>query len=141
MRIMVVDGQGGGIGRALLEKLKGNLPKGCELIAVGTNSQATAAMMKGGADSGATGENAVVYNAHRSDVIVGAVGIVCAHSMMGELSPRMAEAVAGSEALKVLIPMNRCNIQVAGTAEAPLPVRIAQAVKLVQDFCSQKEEK
>ena len=107
MRIMVMDGQGGGVGRSLLEALKERFPE-AELIAVGTNATATANMMKSGVTSGATGENAVVYNSKRADVIVGPVGIVMADAMLGEITPTMAAAVASNDAKLILIPMSKC---------------------------------
>ena len=97
MRIMVMDGQGGGVGRSLLEAFKERFPE-ADLIAVGTNATATANMMKSGVTSGATGENAVVYNSKRADVIVGPVGIVMADAMLGEITPTMAAAVASNDA-------------------------------------------
>jgi len=104
MRIAVVDGQGGGIGKAIVEKLRKELPGDVEIIALGTNSAATVLMLKAGANEGATGENAIVYNADKVDVIMGVIGIIAANSMMGELTPLMARAIAESPAKKVLIP-------------------------------------
>lgn len=99
MRIIVIDGQGGGIGRSLMEKLRAELPE-AELVAVGTNSAATANMMRAGANVGATGENAVVFNCARTDVIVGPLGIILADAMLGEITPRMACARGGQPAPK-----------------------------------------
>ncbi|MEI3593674.1 MAG: DUF3842 family protein [Lachnospiraceae bacterium] len=113
MRIMVMDGQGGGVGRSLLEALKERFPE-AELIAVGTNATATANMMKSGVTSGATGENAVVYNSKRADVIVGPVGIVMADAMLGEITPTMAAAVASNDAKLILIPMSKCHATIVG---------------------------
>lgn len=127
MLIMVVDGQGGGIGRALIERIKNNVLGG-EIIAVGTNSIATAAMMKAGATTVATGENAVVYNAGRADVIVGSIGIIAANAMCGELSPSMANAISSSEAIKILIPLNRCGLKVMGVNTDSLPKILDEAV-------------
>jgi len=134
MKILVVDGQGGGIGKALIEKLKKSVPETCEIIAVGTNSIATAAMIKAGADSGATGENAVIYNSSRVDIIAGSIGIIAANSIMGELSPSMASAISSSDAVKVLIPLNRCNIRVAGTSSDQIPARIDDAVSIIMEM-------
>ena len=119
MRIIVIDGQGGGIGRSLVEKLREALP-GAEIIAVGTNAAATANMKKAGADVGATGENAVAYNCARTDVIVGPLGIILAGAMYGEITPRMACAVAESGARKVLIPAAKQHMTIVGIEDRPL---------------------
>ena len=119
MKIAVIDGQGGGIGKALVEKLHQALPENVEIIALGTNALAVAAMMKAGANEGASGENAIVHNSGKVDVIVGVIGIIAANSMMGELTPLMAKAIAESPAKKVLIPLNRCNIEVVGVKSEP----------------------
>lgn len=128
MKILVIDGQGGGVGSQCIAQLKEEREPGWEIWAVGSNSMATSAMLKAGADAAATGESAVVYNAQRADVILGPMGIAFAHSMMGEISPAMAAAVSGSEAKKLLIPMMRCHVQVMGVSPAPLSAYIAEAV-------------
>lgn len=132
MRIAVIDGQGGGIGKLIVEKLRAAFGNEPGILALGTNALAAALMLKAGANEGASGENAVVYNASRADVIIGTIGIVCANSMLGELTPAMARAVSESNAVKVLIPLNRCNILVAGTKEEPLPHYIDDAVEIVE---------
>jgi NAD(P)-dependent dehydrogenase (short-subunit alcohol dehydrogenase family) len=132
MRIAVVDGQGGGIGKAIVEKFRQAFGEGIEIIALGTNSLATALMLKAGANEGATGENAVVYNASKVDIILGPIGIICANSLLGELTPLMARAIAESSAKKVLIPLNRCNVIVAGTQNKPLPHYIDDAIEIVK---------
>ena len=119
MRIMVMDGQGGGVGRSLLEAFKERFPE-ADLIAVGTNATATANMMKSGVTSGATGENAVVYNSKRADVIVDA--------MLGEITPTMAAAVASGDAKLVLLPMNKCHATIVGVENRRLGEYIAEAV-------------
>ncbi len=133
--IYVLDGQGGGVGRSLIERLKTRVPQE-KITAVGTNSMATAAMLKAGAGIGATGENSVVYccgQAGKEDVIVGPLGIVLANSMLGEITPAMAAAVSQSLAHKILIPVSRCRASVAGVAEKPLTQYIDEAVQLIQE--------
>lgn len=133
MRIAVVDGQGGGIGRALVEKIKAALPK-VEVIALGTNSAATGQMVRAGADDGATGENAIVHNMKHVDVVVGVIAIINANSMLGELSPKMACAIGESRAFKVLLPINRCNIHVVSVEEASLGSHIDNAVVAIKGY-------
>ena len=140
MVIMVVDGQGGGIGKALIERLKTVVGAEHELIAVGTNAMATMGMMKGGAKNIATGENAVIYNAKRADVIVGSIGIVSANAMLGELSPAMSAAIGESDAVKILIPLNRCGLRVAGVATDSLPAMMDDAVRMVVDYINKNSE-
>ncbi len=131
MKIMVMDGQGGGVGRSLVEGIHEKYPE-AELIAVGTNATATSNMMKGGTSMGATGENAVVYNSSRVDFIVGPIGIVVANAMLGEITPKMAEAVASGGARVLLVPMNHCHVQVMGVESRKLGEYIKETVdKLV----------
>lgn len=118
MKIMVIDGMGGGIGKAVVERLRREAAD-YTILAVGTNAIATSAMLKAGADQSATGENAVIFNSGRADVIIGTVGIVLANAMLGEISPRIAEAVAASEAAKILIPVSKCNTFITGVKEQP----------------------
>ena len=125
--IMVVDGQGGGLGKAIVEKIK-KLSMEARVVAVGTNTNATTAMLKAGADDAATGENAVVYNAGYADFILGGVGIIAANSMLGEISPVMAAAIASSMAQKILIPINKCNLYVAGVSDISLAEKIDEAL-------------
>ncbi len=130
MKIMIMDGQGGGVGKSLVEALAQACPK-AELIAVGSNATATANMMKGGTVNGATGENAVIYNSQRVDVIVGPIGIVLANAMLGEITPKMAEAVASSDAKLILIPMNRFHATVVGVETRKLADYIKEAVEKI----------
>lgn len=133
MRIAVIDGQGGGIGKAIVEKIRNEFGDAVEIIALGTNALATSAMLKNGADEGATGENAIVFNADKVDIITGAIGIIAANAMLGELTPAMARAIGESPAKKVLIPMNRCNIQIAGVTGTTLLQYIEDAVQLIRE--------
>ena len=137
MMILVVDGQGGGLGRLLVRELKGAFPQ-AEIAAVGTNSTAANAMMKAGADFAATGENAVVVNCRHADIIVGAVGIVIADSMWGEITPRMAQAVGQSDARRVLIPINLCSNLVVGVSEMSMSKMVQAAVDTVRRLTEKK---
>ena len=137
MTILVVDGQGGGLGRLLVRELKGAFPQ-AEIAAVGTNSTAANAMMKAGADFAATGENAVVVNCRHADIIVGAVGIVIADSMWGEITPRMAQAVGQSDARRVLIPINLCSNLVVGVSEMSMSKLVQAAVDTVRRLTEKK---
>ena len=129
--ILVIDGQGGGVGRALTTRLREQLPQ-LHIRAVGANSTATEAMLKAGADEGATGENAVVVNAPKADFIAGPVAILMPNALLGEITPRMAEAVGGSEAVKVVVPSNRCGIRIAGE-EQPLRRYLDSCVQIIRE--------
>jgi hypothetical protein len=114
-RVLVIDGQGGGIGKALIEKIKkAEIPQ-LDLIAVGTNAMATQGMIKAGARVGATGENAIKVNTRKADVIMGPIAIVIPNSIMGEITKEMSFAVGESDALKILVPLNRCKVEIPGT--------------------------
>lgn len=133
MRIAVIDGQGGGIGKMLIEKLKPVLEGKGTIIALGTNALATAQMLKAGADDGATGENAIVYNASKVDLILGPMGIVLANAMLGELTPKMALAIGESPAKKILIPVNKCAVHVVGVTEMTMNQYVEEAISVVLD--------
>lgn len=120
-RICVIDGQGGGIGSAVIKKLKEFFGETVEIIALGTNAIATAQMLKAKANRGASGENAIVQTTGKVDIIIGTVGIIVANAMMGEVTPKMAEAVANSPAKKLLIPLTQENVEIIGLPPAPLP--------------------
>lgn len=128
-RVLVVDGQGGGIGGQLVRLLRPALPADCELLCVGTNVLATNAMLKAGAARGAMGENAIVFNAAHADLILGPIGIIVANGIMGEVSPAMATAISGAEAVKILIPSSSCGIRVAGTEDCKLDEYLRRAVQ------------
>ena len=133
VKITIIDGQGGRIGKSVIEQIK-KKHSDLELYAIGTNSIATSAMLKAGADYGATGDNAVIVNAADSDIIVGPIGIVFANALLGEITPAIATAVSASKAYKILIPVNRCNHFVAGCAEAPMNEYIRIAVEKIESM-------
>ena len=135
MRVVIIDGQGGGMGRALTERLRAASPE-AEIVAVGTNVLATAAMLKAGASAGATGENAVRVNCRRADVIVGPLGIVMADALLGEITPAMALAAAQSRARRILIPTNRCETTVVGVQDGSMTALVEQAVCRVREICT-----
>ena len=133
MNVLVVDAQGGGVGRQLVAAIKKQYPNVC-VTAVGANSAATAAMLKAGADNSATGENAVIVNCRRADVIVGPIGIVIADSLLGEITPAMALAVSQSSAKRILLPMNHCDNIVVGVSDLNLGKLIQQAVDKIGEI-------
>ena len=133
VRVLVIDGQGGGLGRQLTAALAAGCPD-IELTAVGTNSIAASAMLKAGTVRAATGENAVVVNCRTADIIVGPIGIVMADALLGEITPAMAQAVAQSDARRILIPANRCDTLVVGVS-APIGTLVEQAAAAVLDGC------
>lgn len=132
--VLVLDGQGGGMGAQLIRQLLPSLPEDCRLLCVGTNALATGAMLKAGAPKGATGENAVIYNAARASVILGPIGLILANGILGEVSPAMATAVSGAECPKVLVPSNACGVMIAGVQEQKLDEYIRLAVAKVLEL-------
>jgi hypothetical protein len=130
-KIAVIDGQGGGMGRILIERLRESLSDQIEILALGTNALATSAMIKAGADHGASGENAIMINSVKADIITGSLGIISANSFMGELTPAMAAAISASGAVKVLVPMNRCNLMVAGVRESTIQAYVEDAITII----------
>jgi hypothetical protein len=132
MRIAVIDGQGGGIGKYITEQLRKEMPERVEILAIGINAMATAAMLKAGANEGASGENAVIFNATRVDLIVGPLGIVMANSMLGEVTPKMAEAITSSPAEKILLPVTKDRVELAGYKSEPLPHLIADLITRIK---------
>ena len=128
-RICVIDGQGGGIGSTVIKKIADSCGESVEIIALGTNAIATAQMLKSRANRGASGENAIVQTVKGVDIIIGPIGIIMAHSMMGEVTPRMAEAVAASPAKKLLIPLSQEHIVIIGTAAIPLPKLVEELIE------------
>lgn len=139
MEIAVVDGQGGGIGKAIVERIKKELPS-VRVIALGTNAVATGQMLRGGADDGATGENAIVHNMKHVDVVIGVIGILTADSMMGEMTPAMAVAIGGSHTYKILLPLNRCHIHVVGVPERSMNEHIGEAIKVLKEHLGSEQK-
>ena len=130
--ILVIDGQGGGIGKQVIALLRSRAPE-LEITAVGTNAIATTAMLKAGASGGATGENAAIVGCRRADVIIGPVGVAIADSLYGEVTPKMAVAIGQSRALRVLIPVNHCENLIAGLEDISMVRLVENAVSLALD--------
>lgn len=131
LKILIIDGQGGGLGRQLVTAVKEQYPE-IEVLAVGTNSAATNAMLRAGADRAATGENSVVVASGQADVIMGPLGMVIADSMLGEITPRMALAVGRSRAKRILVPVSQCDNIVAGTQDISMAQNAQNAVAVLQ---------
>jgi hypothetical protein len=132
--IAVIDGQGGGIGSVIIKRLRETFSEEVEVIGLGTNAMATGAMLKAGANKGASGENAIVQTVKTVDIIVGTTGIILANSMMGELSPKMAEAIASSPATKYLLPLKIPEVEIIGAPKEPLPHLVDQLIKRIQEI-------
>lgn len=128
MRICIIDGQGGGIGATLIRRLKEVFREEHEVVALGTNEVATAQMMKARANRGASGENAIVRTVPTADVILGSISIVLANAMMGEVTPRIAEAIATTPAPKILLPLPRTGVEIVGVIPEPLPHMVEKAI-------------
>ena len=131
--IAVIDGQGGGIGGLIIKRLRESFAEEVEVIALGTNAMATGAMLKAGANKGASGENAIVQTIKTVDMIAGTIAIVLANSMMGELTPSMAEAIASSPATKCLLPLKTPGMEIIGASKEPLPHLVDQLMSRIQE--------
>jgi hypothetical protein len=134
MKIGVVDGQGGGIGSVIIKRLREEFGEKIEILALGTNSIATAQMMKSRANKGATGENAIVQTAPKVDILIGPIGIVLAQSMMGEVTPAMAQAIASSQGLKFLVPLSQERVEVVGLTSEPLPHLVDKLINRLKEY-------
>ena len=132
MTICVIDGQGGKIGATIITRLKERLRESVEIIALGTSSAATENMMRARANRGASGENAIVITVRKADIIVGTINILMANSMLGEFTPRMAQAVADSSAVKIILPVSQEKIVVIGKSDLSIPVMIGELVNEVE---------
>ncbi len=139
-RICVIDGQGGGIGGAIIKRIKDVFGETVEIVALGTNAVATAQMLKAGANKGASGENAISRSVMLADFITGPVGIIVAHALMGEVSPTIAAAIAGSPAKKVLLPLSQDNVHFVGIVDSPLPHLVDELVEKHLKGFLRKEE-
>lgn len=133
LHILIIDGQGGKIGKQLVEAVKSTLPK-VLVTAVGTNSIATANMVKAGAEQAATGENAVIVGCRTADIIIGPMGIVIADALLGEVTPAMAVAVGQSPAKKILIPINKCNHIIVGVPDMSVTSLIQKTLETIKSF-------
>lgn len=133
LRIAVIDGQGGGIGSLVVKRLKEEFSDRVEVIALGTNAAATTAMMKSRANKGATGENAILWNSDKVDMIIGPLSIAFSNAMLGEVTGNMATAIVASPARKILLPLNQEGIEIAGGAKEPLPHLIEQVISQIKE--------
>ncbi len=132
-KITVIDGQGGSLGKVIIKRIKENYPS-IQVIAIGTNSIATSAMLQSGADGIATGENPVIVAARDADIIIGPIGIVLADALHGEITPKMAKAIGQSKAHKILMPVSNCNITIAGTKKIGLESVISDIIDSIKDY-------
>jgi NAD(P)-dependent dehydrogenase (short-subunit alcohol dehydrogenase family) len=132
MKIAVVDGQGGGIGSLIVKRLRDEFGDGIEILALGTNAAATSAMMKSRANKGATGESAIIWNVNRVGLIIGPLSIVLPNAMLGELTPKIAEAIVASDVKRILLPLNQEGIDMIGVAKEPLPHMIEKVIEKVR---------
>ena len=133
LNVLIVDGQGGMVGKQMVEAVRKMIPD-AEITVVGTNTSATASMLKAGADNGATGENSVVVAVRDADIIVGPIGIVIADSLLGEITPKMAVAIGSSPAKKILLPVNKCNNIIVGVGGKSTSSLISEAIETIREI-------
>ena len=134
MKLMVMDGQGGGIGAAIIKGIRASIGLDLDIFALGTNSIATSRMMKAGANKGGTGENAIIQTSKTVDIITGPLAILMANSMMGEVTAPMAAAVTSSPAKKILIPLTQENVRIVGVSSQPLPHLVNQVAQILMEM-------
>jgi len=132
-QICVIDGQGGGIGATLIKYLKDAFGETVELIALGTNAIATAQMLKAGANRGASGENTICHMVVNTDCVVGPIAVTWANAMLGEVTPKTAEAVSSSMAIKILLPLSQERVEIIGIVGEPLPHLVQMAVERIKE--------
>jgi len=132
LKIAVIDGQGGGIGSLIVKRLKEEFGDTIEVLALGTNAAATSAMMKSKSNKGASGENAISWNADRVDMIIGSLSIIMPNAMLGELTHKMAEVIVSSHAKKILLPLNQEGIDIVGVVKEPLPHMVEKIIGIVR---------
>ena len=137
-KILVIDGQGGKLGKQLIEAIKARF-KNIEITAIGTNGIATATMLKGGADYAATGENPIIVACRKADIIIGPIGIVIADSLTGEITPKMATAISQRNALRILIPANKCDNIIVGVPDLSMSALVSDAINKLTEFISADE--
>ncbi len=133
-KICVIDGQGGGIGSVIIKKLKQRFEENIDVIALGTNAIATAQMLKSRANRGASGSNAIIQTVRTADLVIGPVGIIMPHAMMGEVTKEIAEAVALSPAKKMLLPLSQDNINIVGMPHIPLPLLVDELIDTYENY-------
>lgn len=134
LKVAVIDGQGGGIGSLIVKSLRKAMGGSVDITALGTNAVATTAMMKAGADRGASGENAIVWNSGKADIITGSISIALPNAMLGELTAKMAEAVSSSHAKKILLPLNQEQVDIVGITKEPLPHLVEALVNKISEL-------
>lgn len=127
-RICVIDGQGGGIGSAIIKRLREVIDETVEILALGTNAIATSQMLKAGANRGASGENSIVHTVKQADIVIGPIGIIIANAMMGEVTPQIAQSVSVCSAKKLLLPLSQENIEIIGVSSSPFPHLIEEMI-------------
>lgn len=135
----MIDGQGGGIGSLIVKRLRDEFGDGIEILALGTNAAATSAMMKSRANKGATGESAIIWNVNRVALIIGPLSIVLPNAMLGELTPKIAEAIVASDVKRILLPLNQEGIDMIGVAKEPLPHMIEKVIERVRQVVGKEK--
>lgn len=138
LKIAFIDGMGGGLAAQVIAQLPRKLMEQAEIIALGTNSLATAAMLKAGLKKGATGENAICFSVADADIIVGPIGIIIPNTMMGEISPKIAEAVSSAKGKKILIPVSQSHVEIVGITNGSMAALIKKAIERIGELCEDK---